>query len=87
MAIVTFQSIYELAVLATLRCVNEQNRGSRLGVWGYRYVDILLTDFPKQKPPGFRLANNRQQIPLIYTFHTCLSTAKSHRIMPFSYDR
>ena len=63
MAIVTFQSIYELAVVTTLRCVNEQNRGSRLGVWGYKYVDILLTDFRKQKPRGFQLANNRQQIP------------------------
>ena len=83
MAIVTFQSIYELAVLASLRCVNEENRGSRLGVWGYRYVDIPLTYFPKQKPPGFRLANNRQQIPLIYTFHTCLITAMSHRIFSF----
>ena len=87
MAIVTFQSIYELAVLASLRCVNEENRGSRLGVWGYRYVDIPLTYFPKQKPPGFRLANNRQQIPLIYTFHTCLSITKSHRIFSFSDDR
>ena len=53
MAIVAFQSIYELAVVATLRCINEQTRGSRLGVWGYRYVDILLTEFQNQTYVGF----------------------------------
>ena len=58
----------------------------RLGVWGCRYVDILLTDFQNQKLRGFRLANNRQRVPLIYTFHTCLSITKSHRLLPFSDD-
>ena len=87
MAIVTFQGIYELAVVATLRCVNEPNRGCRLDVWGYKYVDILQIYFQKQKLRGFQLTNNRQQIPLIYTFHTCLSITKSHRIFSFSDDR
>ena len=52
-----------------------------LGIQVCRYSPNI---FPKkQKPPGFRLANNRQQIPLIYTFHTCLITAMSHRIFSF----
>lgn len=49
LAIVTLQSISDLAVVATLRCINEQIHGNSLGCMGIQVYLYCPNRFPTKK--------------------------------------